>query len=123
MAAYLYANSVLYVLFAAWVTISPWRTAAGVGFEKLSASGKSEYLVVYGGLELGLAVFFAITAMNAAQHRIGLLFALCLYVPIVIYRVVTVPLFWPVASTTLVVAALEAGLLIWGGLLYLQRHH
>ena len=31
MAAYLYVNSLLYLLFAAWVTISPWVTAKWVG--------------------------------------------------------------------------------------------
>jgi hypothetical protein len=121
MAIYLWVNAALYLLFAAWVTLSPWRTAANIGFEKLSASGKSEYLVVYGGLELGLALFFAITALSDQHRRIGLIFALCLYAPIVLYRAVTVPLFWPVASTTLFVAALEVGLLLWGAVLLLRH--
>jgi hypothetical protein len=120
MAAYLWVNSALYLLFAVWVTLSPWRTAANIGFEKLSASGKSEYLVVYGGMELGFAVFFAITAMSEQYRRIGLIFGLCLYAPIVLYRMITVPMFWPVASTTLVVAVLELGLLFWGILLLRQ---
>jgi hypothetical protein len=32
-----------------------------------------------------------------------------------------VPLFWPVASTTLFVAALEVGLLLWGAVLLLRH--
>jgi hypothetical protein len=121
MAAYLYFNAFLYLLFAVWVTLSPWRTATNIGFESLSASGKSEYLVVYGGMELGFAVFFALTALSEEYRRLGLIFALCLYAPIVLYRMVTVPLFWPVSSTTLVVAALEIVLLVWG-IVLLARH-
>ena len=121
MAAYLWVNSALYLLFAVWVTLSPWKTAANIGFEKLSASGKSEYLVVYGGMELGFALFFAITALSDQYRRLGLIFALCLYAPIVLYRVITVPLFWPVASTTLVVAVLELCLLAWGAVLLLRH--
>ena len=121
MAVYLWLNSALYLLFAIWVTLSPWRTAANIGFEKLSAAGRSEYLVVYGGMELGFALFFAITALSDQYRRIGLIFALCLYVPIVLYRVITVPLFWPVASTTLVVAGLELVLLVWGAVLLLRH--
>ena len=112
MAVYLYANALMYLVFAGWMTFSPWRTAAAVGYETLSRSGKSEYLVVYGGLQLGLAAFFAVTALSAQTHRLGLLFALCLYASIVAYRVVTVIKFWPVEATTLWVGALEVALLL-----------
>jgi Domain of unknown function (DUF4345) len=117
---YLYLNAFLYALFAVWVTISPWRTAAAVGFEKLSASGKSEYLVVYGGMELGIAAFFAWTAWNAPYRKAGMVFALCFYAGIVLYRMATVPKFWPIASTTLILAALELVLLLWAAVLLLR---
>jgi hypothetical protein len=112
MAIYLYANAVLYVVFALWITLSPWATATGVGYETLSRSGRSEYLVVYGGLQLGLAAFFAFAALSEQTQRLGVIFALCLYAPIVAYRVITVIRFWPVQSTTLWVGSLEAGLLL-----------
>jgi hypothetical protein len=121
MAAYLWINSLLYLLFAAWVTISPWRTAANIGFQTLSASGRSEYLVVYGGMELGFAAFFALTAFHAGHRRLGLLFALCLYAPIVMYRAITVLRYGPVSTTTLTVAALEVILLIWGAVLWVRH--
>jgi hypothetical protein len=111
-AAYLYLNSALYIVFAIWMTLSPWRTATAMGFEQLAASGRSEYLVIYGGLQLGLAAFFGFAASSASMHRTGLLFALCLYAPIVLYRVITVWRFWPVKGLTLTVAALEVALLV-----------
>jgi Domain of unknown function (DUF4345) len=121
MAAYLYLNAFLYALFAVWVTISPWRTAAAVGFEKLSNSGKSEYLVVYGGMELGIAAFFAWTAWHAPYRKVGVVFALFFYAGIVLYRLATVPQFWPISSTTLILAALEITLLVWASVLLLRH--
>jgi hypothetical protein len=121
MALYLYLNAALYLVLAIWVTLIPWRTAASIGFESLSASGRSEYLVVYGGMELGFAVFFALTAWNAEHRRLGLLFALCLYAPIVLYRAFTVLRHGPVSATTLTVAALEVVLLAWGVALWMRH--
>lgn len=107
---YLWINAVIYVAFAAWCTLSPTRTATGVGYASLTSSGMSEYLVVYGGLQLGLGLFFAWCARRGLE-RTGLIFALALYVPIVVYRAASVIRQWPVASTTLAVAALELSLL------------
>jgi hypothetical protein len=107
---YLLLNAAVYLVFAVWCTILPARTAAGVGYVELTRGGSSEYLVVYGGLQLGLALFFAWCARRGLD-RTGLIFALALYAPIVAYRLATVSRNWPVGSTTLVVATLEALLL------------
>jgi hypothetical protein len=40
------------------------------------------------------------------------IFALCLYAPIAVYRLVTVGRYWPVSRVTLIVASLEIALLI-----------
>jgi len=108
---FLYFNALLYAVFAAWCTLAPRRTAEAMGYTSVSSSGQSEYLVVYGGLQLGLAMFFLICA-RSGELRLGLLLALALYVPIVAYRLVTLARFWPVGGTTLVVAALEVTLLL-----------
>lgn len=121
-AAYLWLNTALYIIFAIWMTLSPWRTATAMGFEQLAPSGRSEYLVIYGGLQFGLAAFFGIAAASTSMHRTGVLFAVCLYAPIVLYRVITVWRFWPVKGLTLTVALLEIGLLLGALVLFrLQR--
>jgi len=112
VAAYLWLNAALYLIFAAWMTLLPERTARAVGYLTLSASGHSEFLVVYGGLQLGLAAFFAWCAWNGTMQRAGVVFALCLYAPIVLYRVITVAHFWPVERTTMIVGTLELILLL-----------
>jgi hypothetical protein len=121
MKIYLVLNAVLYALFAAWCTLSPGRTATNIGYTTLSPSGRTEYLVVYGGLQLGLAIIFAMLARgDVALQRFGILASLCLYVPIVTYRVVAAVRFWPLEPTTLAVATLEVLLLIAAALIYLR---
>jgi len=113
MSIYLYANAALYLLFAALCTLNPWGTASGVGYIGLSAGGRSEYLVVYGGLQLGLALIFATLARgDYPTQRLGILCALCLYAPIVVYRLTSVVRYWPVAGMTVAVGTLEILLLV-----------
>jgi hypothetical protein len=109
--AYLYLNAVLYTALAVWCTLFPARTAAAVGYTTLSKSGQSEYLVIYGGLQLGMAFLFAYFA-RTGQQRNGLLVGLAFYVPIVLYRAFTLANLWPVESTTIFLAVLEWLLLI-----------
>lgn len=112
MSIYLYVNAALYLVFAAWCTLNPWRTATNIGYEALSSGGRSEYLVIYGGLQFGLAAIFAVLARgDYTTQRAGLLISLCLYGPIVIYRLITVAKFWPVPNLTLAVGSLELALL------------
>lgn len=114
MRAYLLTNAGLYALFAVWCTLKPSSTATSLGYVSRNAAGESEYLVIYGGLQFGLAAFFWWAARESSTQLSGLVFALCLYVPIVIYRVITVIKGWPLPGLTLSVAALEIGLLLWG---------
>ncbi|TLY47391.1 MAG: DUF4345 domain-containing protein [Gammaproteobacteria bacterium] len=108
---YLYFNAALYLLFAIWCTLAAADTAARIGYVVLSPSGLSEFLVVYGGMELGFAAFFAWCARRA--ERAGLLFALCLYAPVVIWRWSSVAAaHGPISSTTLATGALETTLLL-----------
>jgi hypothetical protein len=107
---YLWASAILYAGFGAWCTLAPERTARAAGYEVLSAGGRSEYLVVYGGLQFGLAICFAWLAAHE-MHRLGLGFALALTTPIVLFRAVTVVRNWPVGTTTVALAGLEFALL------------
>lgn len=115
VSAYLYLNAAIYLVFAAWCAIAPARTAAAVGYASLTRSGQTEYLTIYGGLQLGLAFLFAWLAWSQ-QMRTGLVLALALYVPIVLFRSVGLMRWWPVDTTTLLLAATEwlmLGLGLW----------
>jgi hypothetical protein len=121
-AAYLYFNSLLYTIFAIWCSAAPERTARSLGLSALTSSGRSEYLVIYGGLQAGLAIAFAFFARHFDLRTVGVHFAIALYLPIVLYRIFTIVSFGPVGSLTLATAGLEVLLLIAAlGLNWAQR--
>ena len=115
--AYLYFNAAMYLLLAAWCTVSPSGTAGALGLRLDGPSGLSEYVVIYGGLQLGMAFLFAWFA-RANQLRNGLVLALAFYIPIVLYRSVSLAILWPVGSVTLALAVGEWLLLLAAALLW-----
>ncbi len=119
--AYLWVNAVLYFALVIWCSLKHLQTSKASGYVSLDNSGHSEYLVIYGGLQLGLAIFFAYLASVVPLHRTGLVFSLMLYVPIVIYRVVTVITYSPVSAVTWATGALEVLLLVGAVVLYVVR--
>lgn len=118
---YLGLNAAIYLVFALWCTFSASKTATAQGFLTLDGAGRAEYLTVYGGLQFGLALFFALLALTPKWHGVGLLFALCLYVPIVLWRGIGLAGNWPVGSTTLAVAGLELFMLLWAGWIWFSQ--
>lgn len=116
---YFYLNAVIYVGLAIVCTLRPGPTATGIGFIELNRSGRSEYLVVYGGLQLGLGLFYFLLGRNPTYVSIGVLFSLLLYAPMVAYRMVSIWLHRPTSAVTLGTATLEVLLLL--GALVLWR--
>lgn len=108
--AYLWLNAALYLVFGLWCLLGWKRTSSAMGYVQLDASGRSEFLTVYGGLQLGLAGFFAWSAAGD-WGRGALVLALALYVPIVAVRIVSVLRNGPVGGVTRAVAGLEVALL------------
>lgn len=108
--AYLWLNAALYLVFGLWCALGWRRTSAAMGYVQLDASGRSEFLTVYGGLQLGLAGFFAWAAAGDSD-RVALALAVALYVPIVAFRIVSTLRNRPVGGVTRAVAVLEASLL------------
>ena len=89
-AAFLWVNAVMYLGFAVWCTVLPTKTAEAIGFAFSKASGKSEYVTVYGGLEMGLALFFLFAALSPSLRTAGIVFALVLYGCLALWRIGTV---------------------------------
>ena len=116
---YLYFNAAIYLLFSIWCSVAASSTAQALGFAQLTRSGAAEYLAVYGGLQLGLAIILGWTAWSG-ELRFGLIVALALYVPIVLWRIAGVSMNWPVANSTLYVAGLELAMLVAAVLLWMN---
>ena len=120
-AVYLYVNAALYAIFALWCTIKYQRTAEALGYTALDASGHSEYLVIYGGLQCGLAIAFFLLGSRSEYHELGGWVSLGIYAPIVLYRWTTVAIWRPVSAMTLAIALLETVLLVGAIALVWQR--
>lgn len=118
---YLWFNAALYAGFALWCTLRHEPAARASGFVLAEPSAHSEYLVVYGGLQAGLALFYAYLAHNHELHRTGVVFSLLMYAPVVLYRMTTIFVHAPVNNVTRAVAVLELALLVGALLLWFRR--
>ncbi len=122
ISVYLWINAALYALFSVLCFIRIDSTSQSLGYTALSPAGHSEYTVVYGGLQLGLAAFFAYTAypLNNAT-KAGLVLALALYVPIVISRWTTVMYYGVRSPVTIGTGVLETVLALAAALLWFSK--
>ena len=120
--AYLYFNALLYLGLAAWCTIAPTTTSRAIGFEFTKNSARSEYITVYGGLELGLALFFAMAAWSPSLRSAGLLFALLTYGCLAVFRIGTLLTLDNLGRFPFLMVALEVPLAILAGWLYFRSN-
>lgn len=116
---YLFFNAGIYLLLAIWCIALPDKTSTAVGFQLIAGSGRSEYLAVYGGLQIGLAIFYALCALKPELRLFGIIFSCCLYVPLFSCRVISLLRFEQIGHVTYITAALELVLTSWA--LYLVR--
>jgi hypothetical protein len=96
-----------YVLLAVWCIVKPTSTASAVGFELRPGSGESEYLTVYGGLQLGLGLFFLWPLFRHETALTVLLCCLLVHGAIVVFRTVGFIRYSGIGMTTLALAAVE----------------
>lgn len=118
---YLFLNAAIYVLFGIASMINPDRMQRAVGYFTVDNSGSSEFLVIYAGLELGLAAFYLLAANRAELERPAILFSLCLYAGIVAFRLPSLMIYDPVRRITLILTAGEVVLLLGAAWLARRR--
>ncbi|MEX0585439.1 MAG: hypothetical protein WD176_02260, partial [Pirellulales bacterium] len=78
-----------------------------VGYSLLPGSGQSEYLTVYGGLDLALGIVFLWPLYRSGDAACLLLVCLVLHGCLVLFRTAGFFLYSGFETTTYVVAALE----------------
>jgi hypothetical protein len=105
----------LYGVLGIWCIVAPEATARKVGFELLGGAGRSEFYVVYGGLEIALGIFFLVCGFDTALFRAGLLFALISSACLAVTRAATLLLVpgvprstWPFFAAEVVMTAVAA---------------
>ncbi|QDS99387.1 DUF4345 family protein [Adhaeretor mobilis] len=79
----------VYLALGIWCTLDPAGTSANVGFQLMDGQGRSEFVTVYGGLEVGLGAAMILTGMSPQLRIGGLAFAAIVSVALVVFRVPT----------------------------------
>ena len=105
---FLWINAAMYLVLGVLCAVRPQQIAEYVGFQ-LVPGGTSEFMTVYGGLEFGLGLFFAYCAWNPEHLRLGIVFAILLYVPLALARLASLAVATP-SSHNLQFAAFEVTL-------------
>jgi hypothetical protein len=98
---------IAYLALAAWCSISPSRTSKSVGFELIPGAGQSEFLTVYGGLEVALGLAFLWGAYLPLETKHALSLCLIVHACLVVFRSAGFLLFSGIPTTTHSLAATE----------------
>lgn len=110
---------IAYLALAGWCLLQPQRTARSVGFELITGPGQSEYLTVYGGLQIGLGLLFLAPWLKPDLTGPALLACLVIHTSLVCFRTLGFLLYSNLTSTTYTVAVIEwilfllSALLVW----------
>lgn len=115
---FLAAIGFLYLALAAWCSLKPQETSEKVGFQLRPGSGQSEFLVIYGGLELGLALLFLLPLVRPEHLRSSLLSCLILHACLVAFRSVSFFLYSDILPMTRKLAFFEWLILICAAILF-----
>jgi hypothetical protein len=83
---FLLAVGLLYLYLAVWCSLFPARTSELVGFQLRPGTGQSEFLTVYGGLELALAIIFLRPLLQPRSSECALFVCLTLHGCLVLFR-------------------------------------
>lgn len=90
----------LYFVLALWCTLSPGSTSQSVGFTLQPGSGQSEFLVVYGGLELALGMIFLWPLWQRDVTRYALIVCLIVHGCLVLFRTIGFVMFAGITPMT-----------------------
>ena len=76
----------IYLALAIWCTVDPPTTSTKVGFQLQRGSGESEFVTVYGGLELALALILMLPLIWGDSTRFALVACLIVHACLVLFR-------------------------------------
>ena len=85
---YLAIVGLLYAALGLWCAIDPQTTSRKVGFDLRGGSGGSEFLTVYGGLEVGLGLLFWIPLLRRDATTPILWGCLLIHTCLVVFRTI-----------------------------------
>lgn len=96
-----------YIILAVWCSWLPATTSHAVGFTLQPGAGQSEFLTVYGGLELALGIAFLWPIYRDADTARALSLCLLIHGCLVAFRTAGFLVFAAIPTTTYALAATE----------------
>lgn len=118
---YLALTGLLYLALGIWCAIAIDETSRTVGFTLQPGSGESEFLTVYGGLEVALGLIFLRPLLRRDDTEHALWSCVILHTGLVVFRTIGFLRFDQIGGTTWSLATGEwiillAGLgILWSG--------
>ena len=96
-----------YLVLAAWCAIWPDTTSASVGFTLQPGAGQSEFLTVYGGLQVAIGLAFLWPLYRPSDMALPLFLCLLIHGCLVVFRTLSFGLYSGFPATTIALAATE----------------
>lgn len=112
----------MYVLLGVYCSILPSRASKAVGLEITPGSGQSEFLTVYGGLEVGLGLIFLWPLFRPAELEFALRACLIVHACLVLFRTIGFVVYTNFDPTTYKLAAGEWVILLFSAFLWWRMH-
>lgn len=108
----------IYLFLGIWCLARPDRLASSIGLSFANGSGRSEFLAVYGGLEIGLGAALLMVALGGKSLSVVVLMVAVIHGGIVLGRVVGFATIERVEQITYILFATEAttfvlALVVW----------
>jgi hypothetical protein len=112
---------VVYIFLAGWCSLMPDKTSNVVGFTLQPGSGQSEFLTVYGGLELALGLAFLWPLIRPAEVAHSLMLCLLVHGSLVAFRTTGFVFYSGIPTATYWFAATEWFLFLASAMLFCGR--
>jgi len=111
---YLVLVAAMYIVLALWCTFAPESTSKKVGFRLEGGSGRSEFMTVYGGLELGIAIVLLLSVTHNETVIYGVIACVAIHGALVLFRTISLLMYDNVGSFTWRLATGEWAVLLLG---------
>ena len=112
---------IAYIVLGVWCAVSPRNTSKAVGFVLQPGQGQSEFLTVYGGLEVGLGLVFLWPLYRSDEAAFPLLVCLVVHACLVLFRSLGFFVYTGFESMTYFLAAVEWAVFLGAAALFLTK--
>ena len=97
---FLTLTGLTYIALSIWCTVAPATTSRKVGFDLIGGSGSSEFLVIYGGLEMAMGIIFLAPWIRSEWTYPALWACVVIHACLAIYRTIGFIQFEKIESLT-----------------------